>query len=378
MSKRQKLSFIYFEDLPDEILLNIFSFLDIKGVLQCGQVSKRLRAISNDQCLWSKLNLFGMEVPYGIIEKAIQNGCEYLNLGFSCIYGGKKSEVPWKLKYLEISQSHDLEWTPEVPKGVIENCQFLQKLAVDNFKLDSNKIDQICQNGETLQILSLEGCYIDFYQRSEWIEKLFTKCPQLTELNIRRSIGVLLLDSHACAFVESLTPDILKLNLASQECITDEHVDTLVRRCNKITELDLSFTKITNDSVESIMKHLNCLEKLNVGYTKIDFSTLLQLKSIPTLKSLHFGRFIQSKGENTEAIKKIKLQLPHIRINEGYTNIADPTKFVNGSVDLDWFWEIRAKKQDLFRETIGFKLGVRPYFLEMENLVKKEDKFALY
>ena len=102
MSKRQKLSFFRLEDLPDEILLEIFSLLDIKGVLQCGQVSKRLRAISNDQCLWLKLNLSGREVPYGFIEKAIQNGCEYLNLGYSCVLGGEKSEVPWKLKNLEI------------------------------------------------------------------------------------------------------------------------------------------------------------------------------------------------------------------------------------------------------------------------------------
>ena len=104
MSKRQKLSFFHFEGLPNEILLKIFSLLDIKGVLQCGQVSKRLRAISNDQCLWLKLNLSGREVPYGFIEKAIQNGCEYLNLSCSCAHpGAKKSEMPWKLKYLEIS-----------------------------------------------------------------------------------------------------------------------------------------------------------------------------------------------------------------------------------------------------------------------------------
>ena len=85
MSKRQKMSFFYFEDLPDEILLNIFSFLNLKGVLQCGQVSKRLRAISEDQSLWLKLNLYGREVPYGFIEKAIQNGCEYLNLVYCCV-----------------------------------------------------------------------------------------------------------------------------------------------------------------------------------------------------------------------------------------------------------------------------------------------------
>ena len=186
LSKRQKLSFFYFEDLPDEILLNIFSFLDIKGVLRCGQVSKRLRAISNDQCLWLKLNLHGQEVPYGVIEKAIQNGCEYLNLGYSIVYGGKKSEVPWKLKYLEISQSGDLEDLMDLDQGVLENCHFLQKLAVENLALDSDGIEQICQNGETLQILSLEGCNIDFYDRTELIQKLFTKCPQLTELNVNK------------------------------------------------------------------------------------------------------------------------------------------------------------------------------------------------
>ena len=34
--------FYHFEGLSDEIILAIFSLLDIKGVLRCGQVSKRL------------------------------------------------------------------------------------------------------------------------------------------------------------------------------------------------------------------------------------------------------------------------------------------------------------------------------------------------
>ena len=362
MSKRQKLSFFYFEDLPDEILLNIFSFLDIKGVLQCGQVSKRLRAVSNDHCLWLKLNLYGREVPHGCIEKAIQNGCEYLNLGYSCVHGGKKSEVPWKLKYLDISQSGDFEWggAPDVPKGVLENCHFLQKLAVDNFLLHSNQIEQICQNGETLRIFSLEGCNIDFYHQTELIQKLLTKCPQLTVLNISKGVGCfdnsILLDLHIRALVVNLTPDILKLDLSSQECVTDKHVNTLVCRCNKITELDVSFTEIGNDSIKSIIKHLNCLEKLDVGSTKIDFSTLLQLKSIPTLKILHcsFEDELtppdEDLEEDAEEIKNLKLQLPHIRINEDYLHIACQTKEVDGSIDQDWFWEIKAKQQDLFPE----------------------------
>ena len=357
MSKRQRLSFFHFEGLPDEIILKIFSLLDIKGVLHCGQVSKRLRDISNDQGLWSKLNLSGREVPYDFIKKAIQNGCEYLDLSFSLVNGGKKAEETWKLKYLKISQSAD-EWDQcdrEVPEGVLQNCHFLQKLAVDNLILNSREIEQICQNGETLQNLSLEGCDIGYYHRTELIQKLFTKCHQLTELNIYKYSGNMvgnniLLDQHICALVDNLTPNILRLNFGCQESVQDKHVKTLVRRCNKITELDLSGTSITNDSVESIITHLKTLEKLDLDFTDIDFSKILQLKSIPTLKILRC--FYGVNKENTEKIKNLKQQLPQIRINEDDFQIASSTKEVNGSIDPDWFWEIRAEQQDLFPKSL--------------------------
>ena len=209
MSKRQKLSFFHFDGLPDEIILEIFSLLDIKGVLRCGQVSKRLRTISNDQCLWSKLNLSGRQVPYDFIEKAVLNGCEYLNLGFSWVHGGKKAEEPWKLKYLEISQSCDeFDRCALEVLEVVQNCHYLQKLSVDNRFLNSREIEQICQNGETLKSLSLENCDIDY--RTELIQKLFTKCLQLTELNM---FGNTLLDQNICALVDNLTTNILKVNL---------------------------------------------------------------------------------------------------------------------------------------------------------------------
>ena len=319
MSKRQKLSFFHLESLPDEILLNIFSLLDIKGVFQCGQVSKRLRAISNDQSLWSKLNLFEREVPYGFIEKALQNGCEYLNLRCSSVNGSKKSNMPWKLKYLDISQ--------HVPEGVLQNCHSLEKLAVENVKLMPHDIYQICQNGKTLGILSLgQSILPPICNRTILIQKLFTKCHQLTEVNMVRCLSSAgLRYPHVCALVDNLTPNILKLDLGYQNSVDDTHVNTLVQRCNKITELNLSDTSITNDSVKSIVNHLNSLENLSVCRTNIDFSTLLQLKSMATLKVLHcFGH-----GEkDTENIKNLKLQLPHISINppEEYLHIATSRK----------------------------------------------------
>ena len=80
MAKRQKLSFCQLDELPDEVILKIVGFLDLKELLLCGQVSKRLRAIANDESLWLKLNFCGRKVPYDFIEKAAVNGCKYQSL----------------------------------------------------------------------------------------------------------------------------------------------------------------------------------------------------------------------------------------------------------------------------------------------------------
>ena len=75
MAKRQKLSFVELDDLPDEIILKIFTFLDIKEILKCGQISQRIRAISNDESLWLQLNFFEGHVPYGLLEKDLEDIC---------------------------------------------------------------------------------------------------------------------------------------------------------------------------------------------------------------------------------------------------------------------------------------------------------------
>ena len=76
MAENQKLSTLEFEDLPDEDILKIFSFLDIKDILKCSQVSKRLWAISKDESLWLKLNLFQRSVPAEFIQKDLYSMIE--------------------------------------------------------------------------------------------------------------------------------------------------------------------------------------------------------------------------------------------------------------------------------------------------------------
>ena len=46
-----------FETLPNEVILQMFSYLRIVDLLKCGQVSKRFRAVSNGYNLWPRTEL---------------------------------------------------------------------------------------------------------------------------------------------------------------------------------------------------------------------------------------------------------------------------------------------------------------------------------
>ena len=46
-----------FQDLPDELILKILSYLESKYLIKCGQISVRTRNISQDSTLWMTVNL---------------------------------------------------------------------------------------------------------------------------------------------------------------------------------------------------------------------------------------------------------------------------------------------------------------------------------
>ena len=70
------------ENLPNEILLKIFNFMNpkIKELILFGQVSRRIRSIAHDHLLWQNVNLFPKRsVPTGLLQMILENGCKRLN-----------------------------------------------------------------------------------------------------------------------------------------------------------------------------------------------------------------------------------------------------------------------------------------------------------
>merc|ERR1711971_1475245 len=70
----QKFSTLSLDDVPDEVILRVFYNLEIKDLIRCGQVSKRIRAISQDKSLWLKINLYAKRfVATGFLEYVLKN-----------------------------------------------------------------------------------------------------------------------------------------------------------------------------------------------------------------------------------------------------------------------------------------------------------------
>ena len=62
-----------FKKLPDEVILEIFSFLSFKSLGNCNQVSHRMKRIAEDTSLWEKVRAWLKVIPAGFMEKIVKS-----------------------------------------------------------------------------------------------------------------------------------------------------------------------------------------------------------------------------------------------------------------------------------------------------------------
>ena len=92
---------VQFEDLPNEVIVLIFTSMNIKEILNCTKVSKRIKVICQNEALWQKVNLHKHpNLSSEFVKIVIENGCKYLNVKMANICGNLSLDKPTKLKYL--------------------------------------------------------------------------------------------------------------------------------------------------------------------------------------------------------------------------------------------------------------------------------------
>ena len=333
------------EELPNEILLKILTYLDVINILKSGQVCKRIREITRNATLWQKTILFKKIVSLEFVKFVLDSGCKYLSLRYSKLKKGDLQLTKnYQLKHLDltecVSTSNHLDLTEcEIDVNIrklLTSCNSLQKLALPH--INANKYDPdatliifkevFLENGKTLQVLHMG------YQK--WSSRLRSEMALFIVKNLRelREIQLLLPNDASTGevdfLVNNLTPKIEKFCLEDSTLdrrrfdgggFEDKHLQVLLSRCNNIKELDLSRTSITDNSVPKIVKYLkNTLEKLDISNTGISVDKLIEFRAMSRLSVLNFG----CKPGQADSIENLRTQISDIKLNLVDFNIAYP------------------------------------------------------
>ena len=337
-----------FEDLPNEVICHVFSYLKIVDILKCGKVSKRFRAISNDQYLWPKtLNLCYKKVPVGFLQKLLDSGCKYLSLSGAVLDGTLNLTTTSGLKYLNLSD-FELECYRKNSEEILKSCFSLQKLSLCKSKLSLNLISiTSLQNGKTLKVLDLSKCtFLGSHSNKcemDCIWQIVKTCTELKEISLFMTN---LCEKSIHYLVSNLTSNIEKVDLFNMNRLRDKDVKKLVTRCNKITDLNLGgWNSTTSRSLNLIIENLKVtLERLSLtSFVRFNQDDLFNLDRLEKLEVLCFDGIMEFGNDDGW----LKQHLPNVRIyaNPRKRKIAIPRE---PGYNRQGFWDIKARQEDLF------------------------------
>ena len=240
------------------------------------------------------------------------------------------------LKYLDLNycKAHVLTF-----EEILASCHSLEKFSMAKTFITSKMIRSICyQNGQTLQTLNLNCCSgLDL----ESIQNITKNCAGLNNVDL---IATRLSKDSINFLVNNLTPKVEKLSIGYLQNLKDDHVITLVNRCNKLSVLNLEHTRISYDSLTYIIKNLHhTLEKLYVRYcygiTVLLRQTITKLKSMPKLRVLNYGRIGIFSTHEQENLKKSL-------VGFGESICVDERELLLA----DGIWDVEAKQIEYFKK----------------------------
>ena len=159
-----------FADFPDEIIIKVFASLGPKDLLNCGQVSKRFRAISHDEFLWRRINLSGQNVSNKFFQFILDRGCKYLYL-YNCRLEVNLRSTKFRLKYGTLKylylqncqvEEESLEelFDENEATGLIENDK-IQNENKTHTELKLKSSDSLNSDKETLKTFNCENQNMD-------------------------------------------------------------------------------------------------------------------------------------------------------------------------------------------------------------------------
>ena len=175
---------------------------------------------------------------------------------------------------------------------------------------------------------------LEFFEWLKDVSKVdfFGRCLELTEFRITGATKVEMRSDQLDLMIDSFHPNLLKIELSYFQDLSDLHIEKLVRKCNKITEISLCNTNVTNQSVTTIVKHLkNSLEVLDLQLChNVNLVNIFEaVRNLTQLKILYYDVHNDPEEPCMKYAKRPKMcgncesltkERPGLIIYDGYRN----------------------------------------------------------
>ena len=248
-----KVNYSQLENLPYEILLQIFELINpkIKELILLSHVCRRMRLVAHDQSLWQNVNLFPKSKSAGLLKLVLENGCKRLQ-ACSQTVGTLKLNQESRLEFFSTWHTDH-----KILNVLLKSCHSLKQLHLNSITLNHDMISSICyQNGNTLKVLKLAEWCSDTTRTvpSEWIRLIIDNCFELTVLDLSNTY----LSEESIEYVaKNVTQKVSKLWLtgikSDNKC--RQIVEILEDRCNNLNELQTFEFRIRSGTIYGIGSH---------------------------------------------------------------------------------------------------------------------------
>ena len=269
------------EDLPNEVILNVLSFLQLPDLIRCGLVSKRIRRVSFIECLWHKIYILNSDhsrkiVPTELVKRIINRGCKYLSLR-GCKVTGKLKYSDFRLdsnywKYqlfstvstlsMDVTADTHMVFDSSSDSPDFSVCESKYRKRRRLVKQNKTKTEMI-----TSQLISLDltQCHVE----QSVMNVLLTACHSLKKLTLRKVSLTPYMFQIICDR-NGQTLETLDLTATNgpgtiQQFLPHDML-LILNNCLQLKEIDLSGCSLSETCVELLVNQLSPnIKKLSLG-----------------------------------------------------------------------------------------------------------------
>uniref|UniRef100_A0A147BQJ4 Putative f-box protein n=1 Tax=Ixodes ricinus TaxID=34613 RepID=A0A147BQJ4_IXORI len=306
-----------FCDLPCELQLLVLSYLSHGELVLVARVSKALRRLAYDPCLWRTVT-----VREDMDDRWLQGALDRLSQLEALTLRGSPLVPAWaahaarfpKLRLLDVGFSLDVNGA--ALSHFVDGCPLLSHLNVEGCKgVDDAAVEALCPLAGLLSVNMSHCCQVT----DDGLLALARGSPRLVLLNADGISRIT--DRAVCGLAEHLGPRLVCLELDGEQ-LTDASFRAL-RRCSRLETLSVSYAENLTDASLASIKELRTLRRLKLRrgpqLTARGLGSLFRGGSLGRLISLE----LDSLALDDQALALLVKGCPHLQV-----------------LSLPWCWDI--------------------------------------